>query len=159
MVLKRSGITKSVYRTNRGKRERAFQVLNLPPILPRAVVICNIPLSFPQFSKLLPRERFTSFWCWGRKKTVTYLVHLHFLCTHPSPSFSKTSNTSSGCLVKLSSSNFFSCLWTKKFKHKIHFTCQQLEYKMHYLFYNQHLRDFFTKSSLVNDHKGKLRDL
>lgn len=30
--------------------------------------------------------------------------------THPSPSFSRTSNTSSGCLVRLSSLSFFSCL-------------------------------------------------
>lgn len=30
--------------------------------------------------------------------------------THPSPSFSRTSNTSSGCLVKLSSLSFFSLL-------------------------------------------------
>lgn len=30
--------------------------------------------------------------------------------THPSPSFSRTSNTSSGCLVRLSSLSFFSLL-------------------------------------------------
>lgn len=39
----------------------------------------------------------------------TYTGHVG-MTTYPSPSFSSTSNTSSGCLVKLSSSNFFSCL-------------------------------------------------
>lgn len=40
---------------------------------------------------------------------------LYGYMTHPSPSFSRTSKTSSGCLVRLSSLSFFSCLqWQKE---------------------------------------------
>lgn len=48
------------------------------------------------------------------RQTLTLMVSVFLLCrlyhTYPSPSFSRTSKTSSGCLVRLSSLSFFSCL-------------------------------------------------
>lgn len=96
-----------------GKRERASQAVHLPPSPLGAVL-------YATFLFLL--LRFVNYWHKkgsapsgvGEEKDWDLLVYLYFLYTHPSPSFSKTSNTSSGCLVKLSSSNFFSCLWMKK---------------------------------------------
>lgn len=46
---------------------------------------------------------------------VARRLYQHWDCvTHPSPSFSRTSKTSSGCLVRLSSLSFFSCLWRQR---------------------------------------------
>lgn len=52
------------------------------------------------------------------RRCCRYLTDTSYFCTHPSPSFSNTSNTSSGCLVKLSSLSFFSLLIKCKKKRK-----------------------------------------
>jgi hypothetical protein len=49
------------------------------------------------------------FW-WETRQHCLYLKGIFTVLTHPSPSFSSTSKTSSGCLVKLSSLSFFSLL-------------------------------------------------
>lgn len=60
----------------------------------------------------------------NQKAFIMWIFHTKHMCslllkyrsgTHPSPSFSRTSNTSSGCLVRLSSLSFFSLLsWTRQ---------------------------------------------
>lgn len=51
---------------------------------------------------------------WGGLCRPDGLYWRYDCVTHPSPSFSSTSKTSSGCLVRLSSLNFFNCLWGQK---------------------------------------------
>lgn len=69
------------------------------------------------------RERQTEMWKYRlshlpglccRHPASEWLYWLFDCMTHPSPSFSRTSKTSSGCLVRLSSLSFFNCLkWHK----------------------------------------------
>lgn len=51
---------------------------------------------------------------WGGLCRLDSLYWRYDCVTHPSPSFSSTSKTSSGCLVRLSSLSFFNCLWGQK---------------------------------------------
>ena len=160
MVLKRPGITNSVYRSDQEMRERAFQAVNLPPTPPRARLIYNIFLSFPQLYKLLhekgshpagvgagkrlrPISPPTFFWALTllqvslRHQTLLPVVQLNYL--HPT--------FSAACERRNVSIKY------------IVLTSNLREHKTHYLFYNQHLRNFSAKSTLVNANKGKLRGL
>lgn len=81
----------NVWRRERGKKSRLIQTLRSHVHTDR-------------------RPRLSGLCCGTGGGSVSPVVWLCDCMTHPSPSFSRTSKTSSGCLVRLSSLSFFSCL-------------------------------------------------